>query len=187
MTWREDELYGLMAEFNTAEQLIAAARAVRGAGFTDIQAYTPFPIDELSRYVKVRRRNWVPAIVLIGGIFGGLSGFLMQYYAMAISYPLNIGGRPLFSWPAFIPITFELTVLCAALFGAFGMLALNGLPRLYHPVFTVPDFKLASNSGFFLCISAADEKFDLEGVTKFLRSLKPTALTEVTTCRMKQK
>ena len=171
--------YGLLAEFDEPKQLVAAARAVHDAGYKDVQAYTPFPVEELSEYAKVRRRNWVPAIVLIGGILGGSTGFLMQYYAMAISYPLNIGGRPLFSWPSFIPITFELTVLGAALFGAFGMLALNGLPRLYHPVFTVPAFRRASNSGFFLCIEAADEMFDRVNTAKFLEDLKPAAVTEV--------
>ena len=171
--------YGLLAEFDQPERLIAAARAAHDSGYTDTQAYTPFPIEELSKYVRVRRRNWVPAIVLIGGILGGSGGFLMQYYAMAISYPLNIGGRPLFSWPSFIPITFELTVLGAALFGAFGMLALNGLPQPFHPVFTVPKFRLASNSGFFLCIKAGDKKFDLDDTAKFLKDLKPAAVTEV--------
>lgn len=179
MKRRGDELYGLLAEFDEPEQLVGAARAAHDSGYTDIQAYSPFPIEELSEYVKVRRRNWVPAIVLIGGIFGGSFGFLMQYYAMGISYPLNIGGRPLFSWPAFIPITFELTVLGAALFGAFGMLALNGLPRLYHPVFTVPDFRLASNSHFFLCIKSTDDQFDPQRTTKFIEGLEPAAITEV--------
>lgn len=179
MERRSSELYGLLAEFGGAERLVDAARAAYDSGYTDTQAYSPFPIEELSRYVKVRRRSWVPAIVLIGGIFGGSFGFLMQYYAMAVSYPLNIGGRPLFSWPAFIPITFELTVLGAALFGAFGMLVLNGLPRLYHPVFTVPGFRLASNSRFFLCIKSTDEKFDRHRTTKFIEGLEPAAIAEV--------
>lgn len=179
MKHRDNKIYGLMAEFNDPKKLINAARAARESGYTDLQAYTPFPIEELSDYVAVRRRNWVPAIVLIGGILGGSTGFLMQYYAMAISLPLNVGGRPLFSWPSFIPITFELTVLGAALFGAFGMLALNGLPRPFHPVFTVPEFRLASNSGFFLCIKSADEMFDPKITAEFLGELKPATVTEI--------
>jgi hypothetical protein len=179
MKLRDNDIYGLMAEFNDPEKLINAARAARESGYTDLQAYTPFPIEELGDYVTIRRRNWIPAIVLIGGIFGGSTGFLMQYFAMAVSYPLNVGGRPLFSWPSFIPITFELTVLGAALFGAFGMLVLNGLPRPFHPVFTAPEFRLASNSGFFLCIKSADEKFDPKATAKFLEELMPAAVTEV--------
>jgi hypothetical protein len=179
MTHRDNKIYGLMAEFDGPERLIKAARSARDSGYTNLQAYTPFPIEELSDYVTVRRRNWVPAIVLIGGILGGSTGFLMQYFAMAISYPLNVGGRPLFSWPSFIPITFELTVLGAALFGAFGMLALNGLPRPFHPVFTVPKFRLASNSGFFLCIKSADEMFDPKITAEFLEELNPAAVTEI--------
>lgn len=176
---RATNLYGLLAEFDEPQKLLEAARRARESGYENMQAYTPFPIEELAEFVTVRRKNWVAPIVLIGGIFGGLSGFLMQYYAAAILYPVNIGGRPLVSWAAFIPITFELTVLGAALFGTVGMLALNGLPRLFHPVFTVPQFRLATSSGFFLCIKAVDENFDAEKTREFLETLKPSEITEV--------
>jgi hypothetical protein len=172
-------LYGLLAEFGEPEKLTEAARRAREAGYENLQAYTPFAVEGLSEFVRVRRRNWIPVIVLIGGIVGGLGGFLMQVYYMAISYPLNIGGRPLVSWAAFIPITFELTVLGAALFGAFGMFILNGLPQPFHPVFTVPQFRAASDDKFFLSIEASDTKFDETEARGFLESLQPTEIIEV--------
>lgn len=178
-TERAAKIYGLLAEFDEPQDLIEAARQARNVGYENMQAYTPFPIEELAEFVTVKRKNWVAPIVLIGGIFGGLSGFLMQYYSAAILYPVNIGGRPLVSWAAFIPITFELTVLGAALFGAVGMLVLNGLPRLFHPVFTVPQFRFATQSEFFLCIKASDEKFDAEKTRDFLETLEPQEITEV--------
>jgi len=179
MEAQRTKLYGLIAEFEDAETLLNASRRAQEAGFVDIQAYTPFPIDGLSEFVKVRRKNWVPVIVLIGGIFGGLTGFLMQWYAAGVSYPLNIGGRPLFSWPSFIPITFELTILGGALFGAVGMLLLNGLPRLSHPVFTQPQFRFASSDRFFLCIRSSDENFDPQETRKFLEEMAPSEVTTV--------
>lgn len=179
MEERRTKLYGLIAEFEDAETLLDASRRAQEAGFAEIQAYTPFPIDGLSEFVSVRRKNWVPVIVLIGGIFGGLTGFLMQWYAAGVSYPINVGGRPLFSWPSFIPITFELTVLGGALFGAFGMLILNGLPRLFHPVFTLPQFRSATNDRFFLCVRATDEKFDPLETRKFLEEMTPSEVTTV--------
>lgn len=172
-------LYGILAEFDSPEQLLAAARAAREDGFRDVQAYTPFPIEELTEFVTVRRRHWVPAIVLIGGILGGLTGFLMQVYAAGVSYPLNIGGRPLFSWPSFIPITFELTVLGAALAGVLGMLVLNGLPRPFHPVFTVPEFRRATDDKFFLCIKASGKGFDAGRAKSFFEGRGAESVTEI--------
>ena len=127
-----------------------------------MDAYTPFPVEELNDALGLGR-TWVPFIVLIGGILGAALGYGMQYYIAVIDYPLNIGGRPLHSWPAFIPVTFEMTVLIAGLFAVLGMLALNGLPMPYHPVFNVPNFNLASQNRFFLCIEATDPKFSRAG------------------------
>jgi hypothetical protein len=175
---RRTELYGLLAEFDEPRELLDAARAARAAGYRRMEAYTPFPIEEISEAIGTRRL-WIPLIVLVGGIIGGLGGFSMQYYAAALHYPLNIGGRPLWSWPAFIPITFELTVLVAALSGAFGMLAINRLPQPYHPVFNVERFKQATQSQFFLCIEAADSKFDREETRRFLEGLHPREVYDV--------
>jgi hypothetical protein len=170
--------YGLMAEFDNPTDVVAAARAVREAGYRRIDAFSPFPIEELSEAIGVHRTR-MPLIVLCGGIFGLLAGFGMQWYLSVINYPLNVGGKPLNSWPAFIPITFEVTVLCAALGGIFGMLALNGLPEPYHPVFNTPNFALASRDRFFLLVESRDDKFDREQTAEFLRTLGPREVTDV--------
>ena len=175
---RRRVLYGLLAEFEGPQELLDAARAARSAGYRRVEAYTPFPVEGLSEVVGARRL-WIPLIVLAGGVCGGLGGFFMQYYAAGLHYPLNIGGRPLWSWPAFIPITFELTVLLAALSGALGMLALNGLPQPYHPVFNVERFRRATQNGFFLCIEAADTEFDHEGTRDFLTRLRAREVFDV--------
>jgi hypothetical protein len=171
-------IYGLMAEFDNPSALVAAAREAHAAGYRQMDAYTPFPVEELNEALGLERTG-VPAIVLIGGITGAVLGYIMQYYVAVIDYPLNIGGRPLHSWPAFIPVTFELTILCAGLFAVLGMLALNGLPMPHHPVFNAPRFALASRDRFFLCIEAADPKFVRDDTWRFLDRLEPRSVSEV--------
>jgi hypothetical protein len=171
-------IHGLAAEFASHQDLLTAARAARDHGYHRMDAYAPFPIDELPQALG-RKRTLVPLIVLIGGILGGSGGYFMQWYANVVSYPLNIGGRPLHSWPSFIPITFELTILCAALSAFFGVLVMNRLPQPYHPIFHTPNFERASIDRFFLCLEAGDAKFDLLATRRFLESLHPLAVSEV--------
>lgn len=170
--------YGLMAEFDDAHTLVEAARRAREAGYQKMDAYSPVPVEELDEALKLPR-NKLPLIVLLGGLTGGSLGYLMQWYIAVVDYPTNIGGRPLHSWPAFIPITFEMTILVAALSAVFGMLALNGLPMPYHPVFNVPRFALASRNRFFLCIESKDPMFDQEATAAFLESLGAREVSEV--------
>ncbi len=167
---RVPAIYGLMAEFETPSQLVAAAERARVEGYRKMDAYAPFPVEGLADALDFRRTR-VPLITLIGGLIGGLGGYYMQYWIAAVDYPVNVGGRPLNSWPAFIPVTFELTVLGAALAAVLGMLALNGLPMPHHPVFNVPRFALATRDRFFLCIEAADPRFDRAGTKRFLENL----------------
>ncbi len=143
-----------------------------------MDAYTPFPVADLPAALG-HKQTPMPLIVLIGGIIGASGGYFLQWYATVVDYPLNIGGRPFHSWPAFVPITFEFTVLCAALFAIIGMLALNRLPQPHHPVFNVPEFERASTDRFFLCIEARDPKFDLAATRGFLKSFKPESVKEV--------
>jgi hypothetical protein len=171
-------LYGLMAEFDDPTSLVAAANAARLGGYRRIDAFSPIPIEELHGAIGFHHTK-LPLIVLIGGIVGGLAGYYLQYWASAIAYPMNIGGRPFNSWPQFVPITFEMTILGAALAAVFGMLALNGLPMPYHPVFNTPRFALASRNRFFLLIESRDAKFDREATQTFLESLDPRGVSEV--------
>jgi hypothetical protein len=171
-------IYGLMAEFDGPTTLVEAAHRAHKAGYRRMDAFSPFPIEELSEAIGFHHTN-VPLVVLIGGILGGGSGFLMQYWVSVLNYPENIAGRPLNSWPAFIVPTFELTILGAALFAVFGMLALNALPMPYHPVFNVERFAFATKDRFFLVIEARDPRFDRQATEEFLQSLNPRGVSEV--------
>lgn len=172
--------YGLMAEFDTADGLLHAARAVRDAGFTKIDAYSPMPVHGLGEAVGFRTKdNKVAPVVLTGGIIGLLVGAGLQYWSAVIAYPLNIGGRPYNSWPMYVPPAFETTILFAAFAAVFGMLAMNGLPQPYHPVFNAPRFQLASQDRFFLVVEAADPKFEADGTRRLLSSLEAKDVVEV--------
>ena len=171
-------LYGLMAEFDNPTALVEATNRARLEGFRNMDAFTPIPIEELNDALGLRRTR-LPRLVLLGGILGGLGGFSLEYWASTIAYPMNIGGRPLNSWPQFIPVTFETTVLGAALTCFVGMWALNKLPMPYHPVFNVPAFDRASRDRFFLCIEATDPRFDVQTTRAFLESLHPVGVSDV--------
>jgi len=171
-------VHGLLAEFDSPEDLVAAGERAYTDGYRRLDAYTPFPVHGLAEAIGFRS-NRLPLLVLIGGIVGAGVGFFSQYYAAVIDYPLNVGGRPLNSWPAFIPITFEVTILVAAATAVLGMLALNGLPQPYHPVFNAPRFALATRDRFFLCIEATDPRFDSEATRKFLEGLGAKEVTDV--------
>lgn len=175
---KQPPVYGLMAEFENPSDLMNAARKAHEEGYRKMDAYSPFPIEELSEAVGFHHTK-LPMIVLIGGIVGCLGGFFLQYWVSVIDYPVNVGGRPFYSWPSFIPVTFETTVLCAALSAVLGMLGLNGLPQPYHPVFNVKRFALATRDRFFLCIESRDPKFELDGTRRFLETLTPREVSEV--------
>ncbi|MEO7191863.1 MAG: DUF3341 domain-containing protein [Vicinamibacterales bacterium] len=163
-------LYGLMAEFDTAQQLLDAAHRVRAAGYHLADAYSPFPIHGLAEALGFHEHK-IPKFVLAGGIAGALAGYGLEYWTQAIDYPMNIGGRPFFSWVSFIPPAFETTILFAAFTAVITMIALNGLPQPYHPVFNAPRFSRASQDKFFLAIEAADPRFHLEQTRAFLAGL----------------
>ncbi len=171
-------LYGLMAEFEDPTALVEAARVAREAGFTRLDAYSPFPIEAMAEALDIHDRK-LPAVVLGGGLFGGLAGYALCYWCSVIDYPLNVGGKPFHSAPAFIVPTFETTILFAAFAAVLGMLALNGLPMPYHPVFNAPRFALASRDRFFLCIETKDPKFDHDETWAFLTKLSPRVVMDV--------
>ena len=175
---RTSTVYGLMAEFDDPTSLVAATQRAHDAGYRRMDAYSPFPIEELHEALGARHTR-LPLLVLLGGLCGCIGGYTLEYWSSVVAYPLNIGGKPLHSWPAFIPVTFETTILVAALTCVLGMLALNGLPQPYHPVFNVPRFALASRNRFFLCIESTDPKFDVEATRRFLETLEPREVTTV--------
>ena len=175
---RRPPFYGLLAEFADEHELVRAARGTRQAGYRRFDAYTPFPVEELSEAMELHD-NRLALLVLVGGIVGAIAGYGLQYWTSVIEYPLNVGGRPAHSWPAFIPPTFETTILFAALAAVLGMLGLNGLPMPYHPVFNVPRFALSSRDRFFLCIEARDPIFDREATRRFLEEFAPRGIWEV--------
>ncbi len=175
---RRPAVYGLMAEFDNPRSLLDATQRAYRQGYRQMDAYTPFPVEGLAEAIGAHRTR-VPLIVLIGGLIGCFGGFFLQYYIAAIYWPIIVGGRPFNSWPAFIPVTFELTVLCAALAAFLGMLALNGLPQPHHPVFNAPRFEMASRDRFFLCIESSDPKFEAAETRRFLESLKAREVSDV--------
>jgi hypothetical protein len=174
------DIYGLMAEFKTPEELIAATHKLKEAGYSRMDAYTPFPIEEVIEEVAPGN-TWVPFFTLIAGVTGAIFGFSLQYFGNIIHYPLNVGERPLdiTNWPSMIPITFECGILFAAFTAAISMVILNGLPQPYHPVFNVPRFDRASQDAFFLCIESSDPLFDRSQTSQLLRTLSPLQVSEV--------
>ena len=175
---KDPRTYGLMAEFDDVNAAIAAARKVYAAGYRKIDAYAPFPVEELSEAIGFHH-NGVALVCLVGGVLGGTAAYVLQWWINTVGYPINIGGRPLHSWPAFIIVTFEMTILFSGLAAVFGMLVLNGLPQPYHPVFNVPQFDAVSKDKFFLAIFASDKKYDPIATRQFLERLNPTSVAEV--------
>ena len=173
-----DPRWALMAEYETAEALVAAAQAAHDAGYCHAEAYAPYPVEGLAEAVGFEHSR-IPALVLIGAVIGGAGGYFLQWYAAVRSYPENIGARPLHSWPMFIPVTFEMTVLVAALTAFLAVLLGNGLPRLAHPIFDAPDFDLASRNRFFLCLRTDDPAFDEARATALLEASAPLRVAEV--------
>ena len=171
-------LYGLIAEFDTPEELMAAAEKARDAGYKKLDAFAPFPVEGLSAAIGFKDK-YIPIIMLCAGLFGTAWGFGIQIFSLGVHYPMNIGGRPMWSWPNYVPIAFEATILTAAFTGVFSMFGLNGLPQPYHPVFNAPNFERASTDKFFLLIEAKDPKFDLDGTRRLLQSANPVLVSEI--------
>lgn len=177
---RDPRIYGLMAEFEDVNDAIVAARRTYAAGYRKIDAYAPFPVEELTEAIGFHG-NGVALVCLVGGLLGGTAAYVLQWWINTISYPINIGGRPFHSWPSFIIVTFEMTILFAGLSAVFGMLSLNGLPMPYHPVFNVPQFEAASRDRFFLVIFSSDKNYDATRTREFLEGLNPVSVAEVPT------
>ena len=172
------DVYGLVAEFETSDELIEAARQTHDAGYRHVEAFSPYPLKEAAAAIG-HRRTGIPFVVFLGGLVGACGGFFMMYWISVINYPINVGGRPLNSWPSFIPITFELTVLTAAFSSFFALLRLCGLPRFHHPLFASPMFARASIDRFYLCIEASDPKYDVDAIRFFLTDQGAIAVEEV--------
>jgi len=172
------EQFGLLAEFADADALVAAAARVHGEGYRRFECYSPLPVEGLADAIGFRRSG-LPFVVLVGGVVGCLSGIALQYWTTVIAYPLNIGGRPVFSWPSFVPVVFEMTVLFAALSAVLGMLAMNGLPRPHHPLFAIPSFDRATQDKFFLCILSVDSQYHPQTTRQFLERLGPVEVIDV--------
>ena len=175
---KRTRVYGIMAEFDSVNSLLDAANRTREAGYKRIDAYSPFPVEGLAEAIGFHHDE-VPLVVLIGALLGGLGGYLMQYWISVVSYPINVGGKPYHSWPAFIVVTFEMTILFGGIFAVLGMLALNGLPMPYHPVFNVPRFAFATKDRFFLIVFSSDPKYNPAEVRRFLEGLGPRSISEV--------
>jgi len=173
-----ENLHGIMAEFVDPESLLDAANQARLEGYRDMDAYAPMPVEGLAEAIGFRS-NWVQRLVFVGGLCGAIGGFMLCWWISVIAYPHNVGGRPLNSWPAYVPITFELMVLIACITAVVGMLILNGLPQPYHPVFNVERFARASRDRFFLCIEASDPKFEPTATREFLERLNPREVMDV--------
>jgi Protein of unknown function (DUF3341) len=171
-------VWGMLAEFESPQQLVSAAKRAHEQGYRQMDAYTPFPVPEVSEALG-SHKNRVPLLCLLGGLMGGGTAYALQYWVATMAFPINVGGRPLHSWPSFIPVTFEMTVLFASFGAFFGMWALNGLPKLFHPIFNVERFAAASRNRFFLCIESSDPQFELHSVRAFLMSLEPQSIEEV--------
>jgi hypothetical protein len=175
---KDPRIYGLLAEFDSVDSVISAAHRVREAGYRKIDAYSPFPLEELSEAIGFEK-NGVALVCLVGGLLGCTGAYILQWWINTISYPVNIGGRPFHSWPSFIIVTFEMTILFSGLSAVFGMLALNGLPMPYHPVFNVPQFDAASRDRFFIIIFSSDKNYDSVLTRTFLEGLNPLSVSEV--------
>src|ERR1700732_4222483 len=171
-------IYGLMAEFETPTEWVHAAKGAYSAGYRKMDTFTPYPLEEAAEAIGAHH-NRVSLIVLVGAMLGMIGGYSLEYWVSVIAYPINVGGKPFHSWPAFVPVTFECTILGAALSAVLGMLALNGLPMPYHPVFNVPRFALASRNRFFLCVEARDPRFNLDAPRRFLETLDPLEVSTV--------
>ena len=171
-------LYGVMAEFQTADELIAATKAAVDAGYTRLDGYSPYPVGEVADHLGFPRSE-IGAVMFIGGVVGATFGFLMQTWITVVDYPVSVGGKPYWSWPQYVPVTWALLVLTASMSGLFGLLALCGLPQPYHPVFNVDRFRRATRDRFFLCIEAVDPLFEPAKVKAFLSTLKPDDVAEV--------
>jgi ActD protein len=174
----DPKVFGLMAEFDNVNDAVIAARRTYAAGYRKLDAYSPFPVEELSEAIGFHK-NGVALVCLVGGLLGCTAAYVLQWWINTISYPINIGGRPLHSWPSFVIVTFEMTILFSGLSAVFGMLALNGLPMPYHPVFNVPRFELASKDRFFLVIFSSDRNYDPIGTREFLEGLNAISIAEV--------